>query len=395
MDVNLPFLGSGGSYVESLTLFSNVDVLLARVEVPTNLSTFEHRDPIGSGFSINATSTESNIVEGDVFSGDIAILGNTYEGPASINATMPSDIYEINVDVDIAVLGKATENIISQASDIVVQTNADVHYYDLSYSMLNLFAISQSAPFFAGKIIARTSHIDSFNMLAESNEFGDVVINGDVIQGGDLASVDINVPVTTLANGYIENLNMLGGVSILDYVAVSPLTTYAVSISIPISMTGNAMSGSQPEFSIEAAINSVDVMLTADVLSEDVLRYEIADIDHGLADGKIKIFPNQWTMCFANKPVNGDGTNATITSFLLNELMAIYGSDIHTKISMIIAKHPETGEEYNFVVQDGYITPEGSMNDFSMCYLKDGAFYPIPFMVQSVSDEVMEIEWEV
>jgi len=79
----------------------------------------------------------------------------------------------------------------------------------------------------------------------------------------------------------------------------------------------------------------------------------------------------------------------------MKELIEKYGSDIHTKISMIVAKHPETGEEYNFIVQDGYITPEGSMNDFPMCYLKDGAFYPIPFMVQSVSDETLEIEWEV
>jgi len=386
MDVNLPFLGSSGPSVENFTLLSNVDILLARVDVPTNISTFEHNDD----HVLVATTLEDK-----GFNGDITIQGNTYEGPAPVSTTMPSDTHEVHADVDVTVLGKTTENIIVQASDIVVQATADVHYYDLSYNMLNLFAISQRVPFFAGKIVARTSHIDSFNMTAESNEHGDVLINGDVIQGDDLASVDINVPVTTLANGYIENMNMLGGVSILDYVAVSPLTTYAVSISIPISMMGNAMSGIQPEFSVEAAINSVDVLLTADVLSEDALRYEIADIDHGIADGKIKIFPNQWTMCFANKPVNDDGTNATITSFLLNELMSIYGSDIHTKISMIVAKHPETGEEYNFVVQDGYITPEGSMNDFSMCYLKDGAFYPIPFMVQSVSDEVMEIEWEV
>ena len=386
MDVNLPFLGSSGPSVENFTLLSNVDILLARVDVPTNISTFEHNDD----HVLVATTLEDK-----GFNGDITIQGNTYEGPAPVSTTMPSDTHEVHADVDVTVLGKTTENIIVQASDIVVQATADVHYYDLSYNMLNLFAISQRVPFFAGKIVARTSHIDSFNMTAESNEHGDVLINGDVIQGDDLASVDINVPVTTLANGYIENMNMLGGVSILDYVAVSPLTTYAVSISIPISMMGNAMSGIQPEFSVEAAINSVDVLLTADVLSEDALRYEIADIDHGIADGKIKIFPNQWTMCFANKPVNDDGTNATITSFLLNELMSIYGSDIHTKISMIVAKHPETGEEYNFVVQDGYITPEGSINDFNMCYLKDGAFYPIPFMVQSVSDEVMEIEWEV
>ena len=386
MDVSLPFLGSSGPSVENFTLLSNVDILLARVDVPTNISTFEHNDK----HVMLATTLEN-----DGFNGDIAILGNTYEGHAPVSTTMTSDTHEVHVDVDVTVLGKTTENIIVQASDIIVQATADVHYYDLSYNMLNLFAITQRLPFFAGKIVARTSYIDSFNMVAESNEHGDVIISGDVIQGDDLASVDINVPVTTLANGYIENINMLGGVSVLDYVAVSPLTTYAVSISIPINMMGNAMSGTQPEFSVEAAINNVDVMLTADVINEDALRYEIADIDHGLADGKIKIFPNQWTMCFANKPVNEDGTNATVTSFLLKELMAAYGPDIHTKISMIIAKHPETGEEYNFVVQDGYITPEGSINDFNMCYLKNGVFYPIPFMVQSVSDEVMEIEWEV
>lgn len=376
MDVNLPFLGTSeasGPSVDNFNVTADIGVLVATVPVDAKVYPIEHIDnPIA--FFTNTKTMQSG---------------------ATIDPIIKTSAFEVNANVDINVKGHTTENIVNHLGDILVQANAEVYYYDLTYSMLNLFAITQRKPFFAGKIVGNSSMIDSFNMVAESSETGNVIIGGSVLEEDTAASVDINVPVHTIANGFVENLSITGVANILDYVAVSPVTTFAISMSMPISMLGTAQSGSQPEFSVEASINNVDVLLSGEVFDQGTLRYEIADIDHGVADGKVKIFPNQWTLCFANKPVNDDGVSETVSSFLVKELVDKYGSDIHTKISMIVGKHPETGEEYNFVVQEGYITPEGSMNDFNMCYLKDGAFYPIPFMVQSVSDETLEIDWAV
>jgi len=419
MDVNLPYLGSSeasGPSVENISISGNVGILAA--VVPVNASVRPIEAIATADFIVGADTTEfhvdidmkqtGNILQksGTInMSGDViqdSSTGAILTGEATELVEEPTNapvlsttIHEVSVDVNVALHGEAKEQVAGSVIDVSLVNKTEVHYYDISYNLLNLFAISQRIPFFAGKIVARSSHFDDFNMTAETTETGDVILNGSVIESNEHESVEINVPVTSIAHGLLDNFTMSGSSTILDYVAISPVSAFAVSLSIPISMSGKAESGSQPQFSVDAAINSVDVRLTAEVYDQDAVRYEIADIDQGVADGKIKIFPNEWTLCFANKPVNEDGTLATATSFLINELVAKYGSDLHTKISMIVAKHPETGAEYNFVVQDGYITPEGSMNDFPMCYLRDGAYYPVPFMVQSVSDETLELDWAV
>jgi hypothetical protein len=406
MDVNLPYLGSSesaGPSVDSINMSGSVGVLVATVPVtvPVNSSNSVESSP---DLSFDVTTTEYDIQIGltnkaEVRSGgaECVIAAKTTESdaPEIVTPYIMANTNEVHLDLSMTLTGVGAETIVQQLGDVTIQTRGDVHYHNLSYNMLNLFAITQRMPFFAGKIVGRSSFIEEFTMKSDTVENGDVVLNGSVLQGDDLASVDIHVPVKSFATGYFENLNMIGGVDVLNYTAISPVSSYAISLSIPINMNGKAEAGAEPEVSIEATINNIDVLLTAEVFDENAVRYEIADIDHGIASGKIKVFPNQWTLCFANKPVSDTGETETITSFFISSLIAKYGSDIHTKISMIVAKHPETGEDYNFVVQDGYITPEGSMNDFNMCYLKDGVYYPIPFMVQSVSDEILEIDWAV
>ena len=416
MDVNLPFLGTGeasGPSVENFSIVADVGILAAALSmnnvvsateiVSTNVDFSTTSDIIQSEQDINFPSN-INVMQ---HKQDITVSANTSE-IVSQGSSINGSAFEINVDVDMNVKGHTLEEANNQVENIlvkghtleenrniVVQANTDVYYYNLVYDILNFLTVVKRSPYYASKIVGRSSHIDELNLVSESIENGDVAIEGKVIQSDIPRAVDIKVPVTSIAHGFIDNFTMTGASTILDYAAVYPITSYAVSLSIPINMLGSAKSNSQPEFSMEATINSVDVLLSCEAYDKDSVRYEVADIDHGVADGKIKIFPNQWTMCFANKPVKDTGEQETVSSFLINKLVDKYGSDIHTKISMIVGKHPETGDEYNFVVQDGYITPEGSINDFNMCYLRDGAFYPIPFMVQSVSDETLEIDWAV
>jgi hypothetical protein len=246
------------------------------------------------------------------------------------------------------------------------------------YFVNNLFTCSKSDPYFAGKIVARSSHIDEMKIAGDVTQYGDSVIVGKVVEGLS-----------------VENLTLTGKASVLDYIAVSPVTSYATSISIPLEVSGTAVSGSSPAISMQASVNSADITINAEVYDQDSVRYEVADIDHGNTDGKIRLFANKWTLCFANKPGNDAGELHTISYFLVEKLVEKYGVDANTMISTIVAKHPETGEEYNYIAQDGYSTPKGSINDFPMCYLKDGSFYPIPFMVQSVSETELEIDWAV
>ncbi len=433
MDVNLPFLGASESCepsISSINMAGSVGILIAKVPINASVKSAEQINHI---IDIGVKS-DSSVLDIDIDIGlsapitiydaetNLNVAAITKEGVTNPTPLFMADTHEVHVDVDVAIVAETKEQAVAQydilaetkeqavaqydilaeakeqavvQNDITIQSNAGIHYHDLSYNMLNLIAVFQRTPFFAGKITGRTSHIDALNMVAEATETGDVMIGGNVADGGEFASVDINVPVTSVTGGYIENLNIPSDISIFDYVTISPVAAYAISLSIPLNMLGVIQSGAQPEFSVEAAINSVDILLTAEVFDRESVRYEIADIDHGIADGKVKIFANEWTLCFVNKPVNGDGTPATVTSFLMSELANKYGADLYTKISMIVAKHPETGIEYNFVVQEGYSTPEGSINDFPMCYFRDGAYYPVPFMVQSVSDETLEIDWSI
>ena len=445
MDVNLPFLGTGeanGPSVKNFTITADVGVLAATLPmnnvvsttkfVPTdvNFSTTSNitqsKSSVNILYNASGTTAPSQFINGNVFETNVNMntKGSIFEIDADINMNIKGhtsditeshigsyingSIFDTNVDLDMNMKGYTSEKpnnqvgdisikgyTIEEDKDITVQANTQVYYYNLVYDVLNLLNINMRKPFYVNKIVGKSSHIDKFNIDAESKQEGDIIINGEAVESNRLASVDINVPITSIDNGFIENFTMTGASTILNYISVSPVTSYDVSLSIPINMLGSIKNDLQPELSVEAAVDSTDILLNSDIYDENSVVYKVADIDHGITKGKIKIFPNQWTICFVNKPVNDKGKHETISSFLINKLVEKYGPDIHTKISMIVGKHPETGEEYNFVVQKGYMTPKGSINDFNMCYLRDGVFYPIPFMIQSVSDETLEIDWEV
>jgi hypothetical protein len=226
-------------------------------------------------------------------------------------------------------------------------------------------------------------------------ETGDVTMLAKVIDEPPLQDVSIVSPVTAIHESGIEELSITAGVSVLDKLYNVPVSVYSISLSIPMTLLASAEVGKDPKLTMSANVNNIDILLTSEIFDADSVRYEVADIDHGMLSGSVKLFPNDWTLCYMNRPKNDDGTDATISSSLVAMLVEKYGSDIHTKISMIVSKDPETGETYNYVIRDGYETPQGSINDFKICTLRDGAYYPVPFMVQSVSGEEISVEWDV
>jgi len=348
MDVNLPYLGSTtpGANIGTINLSGDVSVLTAVV----------------------LTNNHISVVEGD---------------HTAIELFVPSAVFEIpKVELQYgAYIREPGDDVYPNlAPNITLYTNADVINYEINYDLLNFVAVTHRAPYFIGKIVGRHSSVENISVTAETIESGDTSINGTIVEGYAPTALNVNVPVHSISSEY--NVN-------------SPVYAFETSISIPIELTSSVESGFTPSFFVAGDVNSVSLTMETEVFTLDSVRYEIADIDHGIASGAIKIFPNQWTLCFANKPVNEDGENETISSFFISKLVEKYGSDIHNQISMIVGKNPDTGEEYNFVVQDGYVTPTGSFNDFDMCYYKDGAYYPVPFMVQSVSDTELEINWAV
>lgn len=310
-------------------------------------------------------------------------LGSGGTGTAVIAATVTVDENETAI-----IAASSTVNNSPSDSPIIV---GETHQYDISVNVPasfvavtddtevlvhNVLGVSQGDPYYAARIIGITNTVDTLNVNADIVDHGNNVVSATIVP--DEANVDFTVSAT------VDNINALLTV---------PVQATLLDIDMPITVVGKVSSGQSPVFSVMADINSAGVLLTADIIAEDQIRYVPTNIDHNISDGEITIFANKWTMCFINRPVDDSSNIETISSFFIAGLIDQYGSDIHNKISMVVAKHPETGEEFNYVIQDGYSTPAGSLNDFPLCYRKDGVFYPIPFMVQSISDTDLTLNW--
>jgi hypothetical protein len=313
-----------------------------------------------------------------------------------VNLTLAGEATSLPGEPDYTVVlsGEVHE---SNLRDVAIDYNftTDVMEYNFVFTILNEMRNFVSTPFIATKLTALHDSIDEFTVAGDVTETGDVTMLAKVIDEPPLQDVSIVSPVTAIHESGIEELSITAGVSVLDKLYNVPVSVYSISLSIPMTLLASAEVGKDPKLTMSANVNNIDILLTSEIFDADSVRYEVADIDHGMLSGSVKLFPNDWTLCYMNKPKNDDGTDATISSSLVAMLVEKYGSDIHTKISMIVSKDPETGETYNYVIRDGYETPQGSINDFKICTLRDGAYYPVPFMVQSVSGEEISVEWDV
>ena len=180
-----------------------------------------------------------------------------------------------------------------------------------------------------------------------------------------------------------------------EYSTNVTLAAYSALLTVPFQQTSTVSVGEGTTLSLLASIENLNFLLSAEVYDESSIRYEVADIDRNLQKGRLRIFPNEWTLSYINNPFDAEGNLNTVSSFLLPILEDAYGSSIFSKISLITARNPLNGVLYNFVFQDGYTTPAGTMNDFALCYADEGVFYPVPFMVKSITDEQLEIIWEL
>jgi hypothetical protein len=321
------------------------------------------------------------------------------EGPLSIQITVAGEATSLPApqDCNVALLGDVYEGNASNTQDTAISfsLNADVMEYNFSYTLTNSTRNFISRPYIAMQLESSYDSIEEIVLAGNVDSGGSIAVNAEVGDADTMASIEFISPITSIVESSIDNLTIPAEVNMASGVYSIAGTANAVSLSAPVSLVALTEIGSISSAILSASVTNIDVLLSADVFNEDSLQYKVADIDHGMVTGSIRIFPNDWTLCYINKPKNEDGSDATISSTLVSMLSEKYGSDIHTKISMIVAKHPLTGEVYNYVIRDGYQTPAGSVNDFKICYMRDDVYYPIPFMVQSISGDELSIEWDV
>lgn len=358
MNLGLPFLGSSSA--------------VAGPQVSINMSSFVTEK------SVTFETNMSQYTTPDVLCYSQSSVAILPDEPAK-NVYVASDILETTEIV-------VDPNITVGSSVVSVDARADLTVVMASYV---------GAPFIATTLRAEHTSISNFSMPGNIKE-GDIVnLSGSAIALSDQQAITLNVPVNSFGRGFIDKVTIASTPTELHYDIPVNVTSYMTSISLPLSFTGTAYDTSKADIKIAGTVNSSNVLLTAQVYDANSIRLEVADIDRNATTGKITIFPNDWTLAFINKPVDPDGNFYTVSSLLMASLEEKYGTALHSKISMIVAKHPETGETFNYVVQDGYVTPAGTTNDFDLCYKKDGAFYPVPFMIKSVTSDTLSLTWEL
>ena len=326
-----------------------------------------------------ATQAEltGTIVDG-AYDPSLSLVGTANEGgDITLLGTVEAD--EPDVYVDLALLG--TSN-----------TEADV-----TVDFASVGSIFTSVPFYAEKLVVVEGDTINTSMSLDSTvtQDGDTNIYGTVIETDTAPSVDVVSPLTIFSGDLISNFDLTSDVINMDYNANVTLAAYSALLTVPFQQTNDVTIGGDTTLSLLTSIENLNFMLTTDIADSGSIRYEVADIDRNLQEGRLRIFPNEWTLSYINNPLDASGNMNTVSSFLIPILEAKYGASVFTKISLITARNPVTGLLYNFVFQDGYITPSGTMNDFELCYQEGGVFYPVPFMVKSIANEELEITWDL
>ena len=319
--------------------------------------------------------------------------GNTLPAPVldfavenGITATELSIEYsnETNILVE---ADAPTENVI--ALDFSVES--DVRSIDNEFNIQIEMKAGVGFPVYVGELSTTSSTVESIGLDAIVTEEATAYIAGDVH-----AASDVNVTVTTENEIHAHNRT----VSVENVIESSDMQiklegTVESTDGTVVLMEADRVGGETIAVSLSAEVLAVDVLLDVVTIPEGQIVYKVADIDRGIMNGVAKIYPQEWSPLVVNIPVLEDGTRATISNFVIPKLKEKYGNDIHNFISMIISRDTVTGNEYNFIISESYTTPEGSINDFTLCSIEDESFKAVPFIIKSTSNETLTLEWEV
>ncbi len=376
-------------------LSSTVETYAAAVIVTSPVS------PISKSGIIAQASLHGSINDGGMI--DMDIIGTVIDGDAidtSIAGTIIDGAYNPELHLigdasttgDISLVGDVTTHVAGSAVNLSLLSDTNTEG-DVSISLVSVGTIFSAMPFYAEKLVVVEGDTNEITLESLVFQDGGTDIHGTIIEVDEAESVDFISPLNIFAGAIVENFNIPGDVTTLDYNANVTLAAYSALLTVPFQQTNEVIVGEETTLSLLASIENLNFMLTTDIADSGSIRYEVADIDRGLQEGRLRIFPNEWTLSYINNPVDASGNMNTVSSFIIPLLEDTYGSSIFEKISLITARNPVTGVLYNYVIQDGYRTPDGTVNDFDLCYKIDNVFYPVPFMVKSITNDELEIFW--
>jgi len=317
------------------------------------------------------------------------------------------DIGDTNLNLEVGNQITATDLIVTVPvlHDIVVEADLPeeiVYALDMSIpaeilSIDNEFNIGinmeegKGFPLYVGELTTHSDTVASLDMSADITEEATAYITGDVHPANDI-EVSINAENSIAVDS--RTLAVSNDLRVTD-LQVSLEAEVGCSDGEQILLSVDRNEASDLNLMVESTVTAVDVLIECTTVPEDQIVYQVADIDRGMRNGTAVIHPNEWSAIVINVPVLEDGTRTTVSNFLMEKLSDKYGEAVHENISLIIARDTVSGDEMNYVVSNGYVTPDGSTNDFKLCSLSDDKFTPVPFLVKSVSNETLTIDWEI
>ncbi len=353
--------------------------------------------------AVVVTSPVALISEGDTVTVEATLIGDAKENTnttANVAGTVIDGAYdpvmslvgEANEGGDITLTGSATTAI--GGTTVNMSMTGDTHTEgDTTISLSIVGTIFSAEPFYAKKLVVVEGNDNELTLESIIFQDGSTDIYGTVINADMNESVDFVSPLSVFAGAVLSNFDLPADVVVRDYNANVTLAAYSALLTVPFQQTNEVTVGEETTLSLLSSIENINFMLTTDIADSGSIRYEVADIDRNLQEGKLRIFPNEWTLSYINNPLDSSGSMNTVSSFIIPILEDKYGSDVFDKITLITARNPITGAMYNYVIQDGYRTPAGTINDFDLCYDIDGVFYPVPFMIKSITNDELEISW--
>lgn len=300
----------------------------------------------------------------------------------------------VNQSADVAVSITQEVSIFNADTDsadvVSINQEASISNIDIDYSIPIEMSVGDGFPVYIGDISVVDSSLESMNIESTVTKEATAYLIGDVNPVSD-TNIDITVE---------NSIEETDGTLTVEADVVS--TTASVSIDATRVLTDRGsvnlditrIQETPISMTYEATIIAVDVLIDSTIVSSDQIVYEVADIDRGLQEGKLIIHPGKWSAGIVNIPIAKDGEMATVSNTLIPMIKEKYGDDIHSKISMIIARDPITGKELNYVITDGYISPSNSVNNFELCSVRENVFYPTPFIIKSVSNETLSVSWK-
>jgi len=333
---------------------------------------------------------------------DIDLSASIYDNEVNFNANISASAYdglypELKIDstvdsgdksVHVSVNGKCIDD--SRDIELTIPLNGIVVENEVNIELVSNISSFVSAPYSVMSFDVFRNDIDNFSFTGRE-ETATVNIHGTSID--DSISKNVSI-VGSINDGENPVVNINGDVSEQSYNVDANMTSYNVDLNVDTVSSARVLENSEPSFYISSNVSSTSVSINATIADEDHIVEKISAIESGTRSGVVTIFPSTWTLAIVNIPKDESGKTVRISDFV-TKLKDKYGDDIYTKISTIIAKNPQTGEEFNYVVSLDYETPQGTTNDFRLTYNDNNIVKPVPFMVKSVSDIELSIDWSI